>query len=159
MVPSLFPTMNGRDLEGKEVVIPRDFTGAPNLLLVAFKRWHQILVDSWGNCLSDLQKGHAGLEVWEVPTLSSGYKPFRSFIDGGMRAGIPSPQTRRHTLTVYTSLHDIGQKLALPDFETIHLYLLGADGSILWTGSGEYDDVQAGALAQALEGSITEGSR
>jgi hypothetical protein len=159
MAPSLFPPMNGRDLEGKEVVIPRDFTGAPNLLLVAFKRWHQILVDSWGNLLSDLQEAHPALEVWEVPTLSSGYKPFRSFIDGGMRAGIPNPRTRRHTLTVYTSLRDVGRELALPDFETIHLYLLNADGSIAWTGSGGYDDVQAGALTQALESRIPEGSQ
>jgi hypothetical protein len=146
-----FPTLTGHDLEGKEVVIPRDLAGEARMLIVAFKRRHQLLVQGWSGVLADLGAAYPGLEVWEVPTLSSGYRPVRTFIDGGMRAGITDPHTRRHTLTVYTSLRDVQRRLGLTDFEDIHLYLLDRDGRVAWSGSGGIDDEQVAGLVRALE--------
>lgn len=118
-IETRFPALTGRDLEGKEVIIPRDLPGEAQLLMVAFQRRHQLQVDSWSGVLADLVATYPGLGVWEIPTLSSGYRPFRAFIDGGMRAGIADPHTRRHTLTVYTSLRDVQRRLGLADFEDI----------------------------------------
>ena len=146
-----FPTLTGRDLDGKEVVIPRDLPGEARLLIVAFQRWHQLVVQGWSGVLADLGATYPGLEVWEVPTLSSGYRPVRAFIDGGMRAGIPDPDTRRHTLTVYTGLRDLQRRLGLADFQDIHLYLLDRDGRVAWSGSGGLDDEQVAGLVRALE--------
>jgi hypothetical protein len=146
-----FPLLAGRDLENKEVLVPRDLHGQARLLIVAFERWHQLLVDSWSTTLAALGEEHPELEVWEIPTLSSGYRPFRSFIDGGMRAGIPDPQARRHTITVYTSLRDVRRRLGLSHLDTIRLYLLDADGDVVWSGSGSVDESQAAGLDLALQ--------
>lgn len=153
-----FPTLTGRDLEGKEVVIPRDLPGEARLLIVAFQRRHQLQVDSWSGVLVDLGARHPGLEVWEIPTLSSGYRLARAFIDGGMRAGIPDPHTRRHTLTVYTSLRDVQRRLGLADFDSICLYLLDRDGTVVWSGPGGHDDARAAGLTSALEDLLGAGA-
>jgi hypothetical protein len=145
-----FPLLAGRDLENQAVLVPRDLPGEARLLIVAFQRWHQSVVDGWAAALAELSAEHPGLEVWEIPTLSSGYRPFRSFIDGGMRAGIPDAHARRHTITVYTGIRDVQRRLGLPDLDNIHLYLLDKDGGVVWSGSGSVDESQVAGLGLAL---------
>ena len=67
-----------------------------------------------------------------------------------MRAGIPDPDARRHTLTAYTDLRAFAQALDLPSLDTIYLLLLDAEGEIVWRSSGEVTETKATALAEAI---------
>ena len=134
-----FPALKVRDLEGAEHVIPDGLTGGPHVIILAFQRWHQALVEQWKPDLEALAQRHPGTEIWEVPSLSSGYRLFRGGIDGGMRAGIPDPETRRHTLTVYTDLHALAKDLEIDSLDTVHLFLVDCSGTVLWQASGEPD--------------------
>ncbi|NTU70867.1 MAG: DUF427 domain-containing protein [Coriobacteriia bacterium] len=54
-----------------------------------------------------------------------------------MRAGIPDPDTRRHTLTAYTDLGALAKDLAIENLDTIQLFLVDCSGTILWRAQGE----------------------
>lgn len=147
-----FPALEVRDLEGVDHVIPHGLTGGPHVIVLAFQQWHQALVNAWKPHLEELASRHSGMEVWEVPSISRGYRMFRSGIDGGMRAGIPDADVRRHTLTAYTDLGVLSKALELSSLDTIHVFLVDCQGTILWRGDGE---PSAAAFAE-LEVAIRE---
>lgn len=145
-----FPALKVRDLEGAEHVIPDGLPGGPHVIILAFQQWHQSLVGQWMPSLEAMASRYPGTEVWEVPSLSSGYRLFRSGIDGGMRAGIPDPDTRRHTLTVYTDLHALAKALEIDTLDTVQLFLVDCSGTVLWRTSGEPDAASLGSLDTAV---------
>jgi hypothetical protein len=143
-----FPALKVRDLEGVDHVIPHGLSGGPHVIIVAFQQWHQMLVDRWVPGLHELAQRHPGMEVWEVPSISKGYRVFRGGIDGGMRAGIPDPDTRRHTLTIYTDIHEMARELEIESLDTIHTFLVDCTGTVLWRAAGEptetsFDEIEA----------------
>jgi hypothetical protein len=132
-----FPALKVRDLEGTHHVIPHDLPGGPHIVVLAFQQWHQSIVDRWKPHLEALSERHPGTQVWEVPSISRGYRLFRSGIDGGMAAAIPDVNARRHTLTAYTDMGALARDLELHSFETVHVYLVDCSGRILWRNEGE----------------------
>jgi hypothetical protein len=84
-----FPTLSSTTLAGRKVTLPHDFGGRPTLVLVAFKREHQRLVDTWLPAAGRLATAHAGFHYYELPTLGRGLTLMRPMIDGRMRRGIP----------------------------------------------------------------------
>ena len=145
-----FPDLAVSDLEGRALTLPHELPAGPRLVMVAFQRWHTLLLDGWTRVLPPLAAAYPDLTVWEVPALSRAYLPGRFWIDGGMRAGIPDPDARRHTLTAYTDLRGFARDLDLPSFDTVYVLLLDAEGEIVWRTSGEVTEEKATALAEAV---------
>jgi hypothetical protein len=147
-----FPALRVRDLEGVGYLVPDELPGGPHVIVLAFRQWHQALVDQWKGPLEAIAARHPGTEVWEVPSLSKGYRLFRSSIDGGMRAGIPDPTVRRHTLTTYTDLDHLARDLELPSLDTVYVFVVDCDGTIRWRGQ----DLPDAAALEALESAMPE---
>ena len=145
-----FPALRVRDLEGTDYVIPDELPAGPHVIILAFQRWHQTIVERWKSPLQAVVHRHPGTEVWEVPSLSRGYRLFRSSIDGGMRAGIPDAGARRHTLTTYTDLRALARSLELDTLETVHVFVVGCDGAVHWHGEGDPSVAALEALEAAL---------
>ena len=145
-----FPSISARDLENADYVLPDDLPGTWRLVLMPFKRWQQIVVGAWIEALEPLTTAYPELTVWEVPTLSSAWTAARGYIDGGMRAGIPDVDVRRHTLTAYTPLNHVAKELDIPSFDEVQVFLLDAAGEIVWRSAGEPDTGKATALADVL---------
>jgi hypothetical protein len=145
-----FPALQVRDLEGVDYVIPDDLPGGPHVIILAFQRWHQSIVDRWKAPLEAIAGSHPGTEVWEVPSISRAYRLFRSGIDGGMRAGIPDVSVRRHTLTAYTDLGALARALDLDTRDTVHVFVVDCDGSVRWHGEGEPNAEALDALEAAI---------
>ena len=150
MINMDFPRISARNLEGQTVEVPGGLTGRMNLVVLAFLREHQYPIETWLPHLAGLEAKYPGLEVWEVPALSRHYRIWRGAIDGGMRAGIPDPRVRSHTLTSYLDLHGLQDSLGLRDLDDIRLYLLDGGGKVRWEGSGGYDHRTFGSLEGAL---------
>lgn len=131
----LFPAVEGSNLEGKKFKIPFDLDGELNLVIIPFLQYQQFTVDKWTNLLSSLEQKYSSFRYYEIPTLSIGYIPMRLMIDGGMRAGIPSIQTRNRTITIYINKKKFKKKLGIKTEETIYLFLL-KNNEILWEESG-----------------------
>jgi hypothetical protein len=145
-----FPPLKVRDLEGTDHVIPDDLPGGPHVVVLAFQQWHQSIVDLWKPPLEALARRHPGTEVWEVPSISRGYRLFRSGIDGSMAAAIKDVGARRHTLTAYTDLDALARDLELPSMDTVYVFLVDCGGRILWSGSGDPTD----ELLKGLENAV-----
>lgn len=147
----IFPSLSTHDLEGRSLRVPEDLPGPLNLIMLAFQRAHSAPLESWHGPLQRLRRTRPELEFWEVPVLSSSYRIWRPFIDNGMKAGTPDPAARRRTLTVYTSLEALARELSLDGFDTIALFLLDAQGRILWRGAGGFTPALYDSLRVAVE--------
>ena len=140
-----FPTVHARDLQGREVTIPGAFEGRVNVVLVAFRRDHQRLVDSWVPWLEARAEAQPDFRFYEIPTIGRLWAPFRNVIDGGMAAAIKVPHILARTLTVYGDVSRITTPLSIDDRSTIALFVVDGDGTVLWSGKGSFS---AGAAAQ-----------
>ena len=145
-----FPRLETRDLDGREVTLPAGLPGEWNVVIVAFRRQQQELVDSWVPWLEERAATIPGLRFVELPAIGLQWQPARPVIDGGMAAAILDQQTRRRTLTVYTDLRRVTGPLGIGDRGTIWLLLVDRAGQVRWRGSGGWDAVTAAALAAAL---------
>lgn len=149
MDAATFPQLTARDLDGREVVLPAGLPGELTVVLVAFRRSHQALVDSWVPWLEARMAVDSRLRVVELPVLALHWAPGRSAIDGGMAAAIPDPAVRRRTLTVYTDVRRVTVALGIEDRETITVGLVDRSGRVWWKGSGGFDRATAAALEAA----------
>jgi hypothetical protein len=142
-----FPNVSGSNLNGKAFTLPHDLAAPLNLVLVAYQRDQQAAVDTWHE--AGARARQAGVAVWEVPTLSRGSALFRGFIDGGMRRGIPDPNVRAATITLYIDKRAFNSALNVVGESTITVLLVRPSGEIVWRTTGPYT-AEAGAALQAV---------
>lgn len=145
-----FPQLAARDLGGRDVALPAGLPGERNVVLIAFRRDQQQLVDSWVPRLEQRAAADPGLRFVELPALELQWEPARQAIDGGMAAAIRDQAARRRTLTVYTDLRRVTVPLGIDDRSTIWLCLVDRAGRVAWRGSGGLDPATAAALDTAL---------
>jgi hypothetical protein len=145
-----FPRAVGRNLEGWTFTLPFDLEGRLNVVVIAFKREQQVDVDSWMPFLGKVAATHPELRVYEIPTLARGYRLMQSFIDGGMRRGIPDAAVRAATITLYIDKTPFKRALRIADEERIHVVLVDRDGRVHWRAAGAFDPARAEELVQRL---------
>ena len=141
-----FPRMTGRSLDGERYELPEDLESRWNLLVVAFRREQQEIVDEWLPWLLEQQRGHRGLAVFELPILSSAFSPVRPFIDGGMARGVGTDEARARTITVYTNVRKVVNALGMPGTDTIAVVLVDRSGRIHARELGGYEERAADRL-------------
>jgi hypothetical protein len=149
--PRLFPKVEVRNLEGRDLVFPNDFAGEVNVVLVAFQREQQRDVDTWTPALADLGKRVNGLHVYEMPTLSRAYRFARRMIDGGMAKGIKDRQVREATATAFIDKGPFKKALGIDSEDTIHAFVVRRDGTVTWHGRGPLAPQSLAALTAAVE--------
>ena len=125
------------------------------MVLVAFRRQHQELVDSWVPWLEERARDDVDLRFYEVPTIGTQWSPARPMIDGGMAAAIREPDVLRRTLTVYTDLDRVTAGLGITDTDTIWLFVVDAVGLVRWKGHGGFTTGTAASMAGALDDLVT----
>jgi hypothetical protein len=146
-----FPTIVAENLNKEEVEVPNGLQGSPKLLIVPFQRWHQNVVDSWVPFLESVIKEHPSFDFYELPTIRKMNFMYRRFLDGGMRAGILSIETRRRTITLYIDKESFKESLEIPSEETIYLFLVNEEGNILWRNEGAITEEKAKELSIAVK--------
>jgi hypothetical protein len=146
-----FPQISSENLARETFDLPGDFEGNLNLCLIAFRRWHQPLINSWVPLARELEETHPGFRYYEFPVIRRLNVLFRSFIDQGMRAGIPEPVARHKTITLYTDKAAFKQALEIDDEDEIHLRLVDREGVVHWDAAGALTKETADALAQVVE--------
>lgn len=151
----LFPNVSGSSLDGKRFNLPRDLKGKVNIVIIAFRREQTDIIEQWATPLKEIMKADPSLEVYELPTLSRGYSPFRWWIDGGMRAGIVDEEARRRTITIYTNKRNFKVQLGIPNEETIYIFLVGKDGRIITRVQGDFTEEKHRQLQNAINMNIS----
>ena len=148
--PEALSPMSGRSLDGRSYGLPGDLAKPYNLLVVAFRREQQAVVDRWLPWLIELEQRRQDVAVYELPVLPSTYTPVRRFIDGGMTRGIPDPAARARTVTVYTDVQKVVVNLGLAGTDTIAVLVVERSGRILARELGAFEPEKAERLATAL---------
>jgi len=154
-----FPNVAARNLQGLGVTLPDAFDGERNVVLVAFHRHHQDLVDSWVPWLEKRAAADPGLRFYELPTIGRIWAPVRNFIDGGMAASIREPVILQRTLTVYGDVNRLTRPLGIEDRSTISILLVEPSATVRWKGVGGFDPDVALDLDKALRASRRRGIR
>jgi hypothetical protein len=150
MTGACFPRLAAHDLDGREVALPAGLPGEWTVVIIAFRREQQELVDSWVPWLEQRAGADPRLGFAELPAIALRWQPARPVIDGGMAAAIRDQKTRRRTLTVYTDIRRVTVPLCISDRSTIWLFLVDRAGQVRWRGSGGRDEATAAALTAAL---------
>jgi hypothetical protein len=145
-----FPIIEASNLEGKKVTLPQDLEGTLNVVIIAFQREQQLLVDTWIPFLELIMNKTPGFAFYELPTIRSGIPFLRFIVDSGMRAGIPDKGARERTITIYTKKIRFRQNLDIPNEETIYIFLIKKDGHILWRSEGEITEQKGIELETAI---------
>lgn len=146
-----FPVVSGYNLDRQEYEFPRDFSSSYNLVILAFQQYHQNAVNTWIPFLQEVEASHPSFWYYELPTIRSLPALSRSFINEGMRAGIPDQTARERTITLYLDKDLFKRALNISSEDEIHLLLVDQDGKILWRASGSYSEEKASDLVNLVQ--------
>lgn len=154
--PAQFPEIEGKNLAGKKFHLPRDFEGGLNLVILAFQREQQLVVNTWLPTADLFENIYPELRYYELPTISR-MNPFvRWFIDTGMRSGIKDPKSRKKTITLYLDKRSFRKTLGISGEDNIFILLVDKEGKILWRSEGPCDVNKAKSLSEFLKESIEQ---
>lgn len=124
-----FPSVSGESLEKELMQIPDDFKGNMTLLLIGYKQDSQFDIDRW---LIGLDMTQTQVAVYEVPTIQGLFpRMFSTFIDNGMRAGIPKPLWKG-VVTVYQDGDQVQAFTGNENPNNTRVVLLDAQGKIIY---------------------------
>ena len=148
----LFPQVTAANLEQRNYRLPEGFEGKLNILVIAYRREQQDLVDSWFPALQRIEQNDRSVRFYELPVISRLTGFFMGWmIDRGMRRGIPSKDKRARVITLYVDKDAFETALDLPTSEdTIYILLVDRRGRVLWRGEGSYSDRTAASLRSAI---------
>jgi hypothetical protein len=152
-----FPSVTGANLQRKRLALPQDLKGELNLLLIAFQQWQQTQVDTWIPFARQLEETHSGVRYYELPTIRRLNALARTFINEGMRAGIPDPVARERTITLYLDKNAFREAIQLPGEDDIYVLLLNRQGRVLWRAEGAFTPEKGESLAAAVRGGQRDG--
>jgi hypothetical protein len=145
-----FPVVTGYNLERRQFEFPRDFEGEFNLVIVPFQRYHQAIVDTWIPTAQQIEADFPVFMYYELPTLTTMSPLYRTFLNEGMRAGIPDTTARQRTITLYLDKDLFKSALDIPSENDIYLFLVNTQGEILWRTTGEFTQDKAESLLEYL---------
>jgi len=146
-----FPIVSGFNLNRQEFVFPRDFGGKFNLVIVPFQQYQQLTVNTWIPFVQEVEAAFPGFVYYELPTIYAMPVLSRTFLNEGMRAGIPDQTARERTITLYLDKESFKSALDIPNEDDIYLFIVDRDGEILWRTNGEKTPEKANDLLQFIQ--------
>ena len=136
---SMFPTVRGTNLDNQRITLPDHYRGKVTLVLVGYTQKAQFDIDRW--ILGALQ-ADVPAAIVEVPTIA-GMMPqmVQSFIDNGMRSGIPKSDWAS-VVTIYEDAQKIIEALGNERPQSAYAVLLNKEGRIVWSSNIGYSASQ-----------------
>ncbi len=136
----VLPRLDSADLNGNTFVIPDNFVAPRTLLLIAFERNHQNLIDSWVEGLKITPE----IKNWyELPVVGQMSQLRQGFLDNAMRVGIRGEDKRAHVVTLYIPPSKITGALGKIKTDTIYVAVVGRKGEVLALAEGAFDKTKA----------------
>jgi hypothetical protein len=146
-----FPRVSGYNLDRQEFEFPRDFEGELNLVIIPFQQSQQLDVNTWIPTAQHLERTYPGLVYYELPTIYKLPALYRTFINEGMRAGIPDQTSRERTITFYLDKRTFKSALDIRSEDMISIFLVDRQGNILWREEGLFTEEKVSGLAAVLD--------
>ena len=150
-----FPVHTFSNLAKQKKKIPDELAGDYQLMIVAFQRNHQQLVDTWfaaGDALElAYNKPGKQFQYYEIPTIYKMGFIRRALLNTGMRTGVKAQAARERTFTIYIDKAPFTKTLQIPDETDIHLFLLNDTGKVIWRCQGKHSAENEKSLTQFLK--------
>ena len=150
-----FPVHTFSNLAKQKKKIPDELDGDYQLMIVAFQRKHQQLVDTWfaaGDTLEQTYNKPGNLfRYYEIPTIYKMGFIRRSLLNTGMRSGVKAQAARERTFTIYIDKTPFNKTLQIPNETDIHLFLLNGTGKVIWRCQGKHSIEKERSLTQFLK--------
>lgn len=138
------PSIELATLSGSRVVLPDSGPGPGSLLVFAFRRQDQSLIDSWLRWVEQVTA--AGCGFYAVPLLGPSVpRLLRGVIRAGMQTTVPR-RLYRHIAPYYGDIDRCADALGIIDRTTVHVVLVARDGRIVLQGQGQAEARMARAL-------------
>jgi hypothetical protein len=151
-----FPAVSGYNLDRQEFEFPRDFAGELNLLFIPFLQRQQSTVNTWIPYAQELEIRFPGVVYYELPTIDQMPTLSRTFINEGMRAGIPDQKARERTVTLYIDTREFMKAMGIPSKNDVHTVLVNRSGDIMWRTTGDFDEGKGEELFQTIQANLTQ---
>ena len=146
-----FPTITGSNLQRRKLAFPADFAGRLNIAIVAFQQWQQVQVNTWLPFVDQLEQTYKGVVYYEFPVIRKMNIFSRTFINEGMRAGVPNTKSRERTVTFYIDKAAFKETLDIPHEKDIYVLLIDSQGKVLWRTEGIFAPEKGEALEQIIQ--------
>ena len=146
-----FPTVNGKDLNGKPWKAPAGFPAERTLVILGFEQEQQAAIDTWTVGMALSKPGNT-LPWIEMPVIDEPGMVMRWIIDTGMQRGIAGKDARSHVWTAYTDRRAFLSSCGIDSVNDIYVLVVTADGTILAIESGRHTDDAAARLLAVLRG-------
>lgn len=150
------PTVRGLNLNRVEMEFPRDLGGRYNIVFVAFQQWHQQQVNTWVPFAQQTEREAESVRYYEFPTVWEMTAMRRTFLNEGMRAGIPDELSRERTITLYLDKAAFREQLDMPDEQQMYTLLMTDAGEIVWRSTGEFSAEKGTQILQIINEESTQ---
>jgi hypothetical protein len=148
--PMMFPTIRAKTLAGRCVVFPQETAGKVGVIFVAFEQGAQQDINTWIDPLIASYLESPDVEYYEIPMISTAYRPVARFIDGGMRGGVPADLHDR-TATFYGDRSRFFSAAAITDQTRPYLFVLSRSGRVVYRTDGPVTTDSLEAARQAID--------
>jgi hypothetical protein len=146
----ILPPIKAATLNKQPISWPAGLPAARTILMIAFDRKQQSQIDGW---VVGLQLKAANAPSWfEVPLIKNPGRLVRTFIDSGMRRGIPITADRAHVVTVYGDKKRLMAAMGISNEAVIHIIVVERSGRIVQRASGAFNPASAGPILAAVRG-------
>ena len=145
-----FPSVEANSLDKERFLLPKDFGGQVNLVLISFAREQQTAVDSWLPAAKQAEQQHSDLRYYELPTTSKENLLYRWWFNSALRSNNTDPALNGRILTLYVSKGQFLHALCIPNEKQIAVLLVDRSGAVLWQRSGAYTADKAASMDAAL---------
>lgn len=152
-----FPTVSGRDTQGRRVTLPDDLDGEQTLLVVSFHLRQRSLVGSWRQFASELCETFDHFSYYElVVSGQGGMLPPTS--QGGMSPTNARQRVHDNTILLSVNKQAFQRQLGLLGEQTIYAFLV-EDGHVVRQAAGVITPETGEALESLLEAYRDEKNR
>ena len=153
----IFPPVSSEALNGERVTLPVDAQGYVTLIVIAFQRDAQRIIDTWLVPFSREFSHEQMVRIYEIPMIGSRmWKMIASVIDEGMRSGIPV-EKHPFVVTYYGDIRPYVEKLGMDDLSTAYFFLLDRNGRIQWRSQGVSEQEGIADLIQKTRDLLVRG--
>jgi hypothetical protein len=142
------PDLQGKDLTGKEVRLPKDAEGKVTLLILGFTYDSRHAVGAWAKRYKQEFERLPKVEFYEIPMIGGMARMGKWFIGSGMRRGTPEGDHKR-VITVYGGTGDWKKRVGYRAKDAAYLILLDRQGRVRFLHSGGMNDAAWRKLASA----------
>ncbi len=134
-----FPTIHGRNVNGRLFKLPDEFEGLYNIVLIAYDK-HQFLdADAWMPDIRDIESTYPDIRAYRLPVVAEISWFMRERLEFWMSSDTIDPTSRASTITLYTDVRAFNRNLEVSDIDNMAVALVDRYGNVLWREHGEFE--------------------